>query len=96
MEARGPSTDPQLQLALHIPHVLHWRLGLQALGLEGKEGAILKRGAFHMASELLLPRIQAVETALPLGTLSGACIHRLGVLARKWPSPGQQPARLTL
>lgn len=86
---RGPSTDPQLQLALHIPNVLHWRLGLQALGLEGKEGAVLKRRILHMTSELLLPRIQAAETVLPLVTLLGASIHRLGVLARKWPSPGQ-------
>lgn len=65
---RGPSTDLQLQLALHLPQVLHWRFGLQVLGLEGKEGAILKRWTdlLYMASELLLLRIQAVETALPL------------------------------
>lgn len=49
-----------------------------------------------MASEVLLPRMQAVETALPLVILLGVCIHMLEVLAWKWPSPGQQPTCLTL
>lgn len=57
VEAKRPIKDSQLQLVLCMPHSLMLENQAPALGLEGKEGASLKRWLFLMTSKPLLPRI---------------------------------------